>query len=60
MNARNPLHQPETEFIGELQEFEGPALDPNDPSLEPRVRRGRPGDKDKQNDADRKDSPAKD
>ena len=56
MNARNPLHQPQTEFIGELQEFEGEALNPNDPRLEPRVRRGRPGDKEKQGDADKKDS----
>ncbi len=39
-----PRHQTETKFIGELQEFSGPALSPDDPRLEPRVRRGRPGD----------------
>jgi hypothetical protein len=33
---------PETELHGDLQSFCGPALLPNDPSLEPRVRRGRP------------------
>jgi hypothetical protein len=43
-NATNPHHQPETEFTGELQEFTGPALSPDDPSLEPRVRKGRPGE----------------
>jgi hypothetical protein len=43
-NASNPHHQPETEFQGELQEFSGPALAPDDPSLEPRVRKGRPAD----------------
>ncbi len=43
-NTANPLHQPETEFHGELQEFSGPALAPDDPSLEPRVRQGRPAD----------------
>ena len=60
MNPTNPMHQPETEFHGEIQVFTCPALSPDDPSLEPRVRRGRPGEKDKQNDADRKDSPTKD
>jgi len=40
----NPQHQAETEFTGELQEFSGPALSPDDPSLEPRVRAGRPTD----------------
>jgi hypothetical protein len=40
----NPLHQPETEFHGELQEFSGQALAPDDPTLERRERRGRPGD----------------
>jgi hypothetical protein len=37
----NPLHQPETEFRGEIQVFSGPALAPDDPKLEPRVRKGR-------------------
>ena len=46
-DTANPLHQPETEFDGELQEFSGPALAPDDPSLEPRVRRGRPADRNK-------------
>jgi predicted nucleotidyltransferase len=41
-NATNALHQPETEFHGELQAFSGPAFAPDDPSLEPRVRKGRP------------------
>jgi hypothetical protein len=41
-NSKRPMHQPETEFIGELQLFEGEALPPDDPSLEPRIRRGRP------------------
>jgi hypothetical protein len=40
----NPLHQPETEFQGELQVFAGPAVSPDDPNLEPRVRKGRPAD----------------
>jgi hypothetical protein len=35
-----PQHQPETGFTGELQEFCGPAVAPDDPGLEPRVRRG--------------------
>jgi len=39
-----PRHQPETEFTGELQEFSGLALSPDDPRLEPRVRRARPAD----------------
>jgi len=43
-NASNPLHQAETEFQGELQVFSGPALSPDDPGLEPRVRKGRPAD----------------
>jgi hypothetical protein len=41
-NSSNPLHQPETEWQGEIQQFSGPALAPDHPSLEPRVRRGRP------------------
>ncbi len=49
MNAETPrpMHQPETLFIGELQEFKGTFLSPDDPSLEPRVRRGRPADRKK-------------
>jgi hypothetical protein len=43
-NVTNPLHQPETEFHGELQVFSGPALAPDDPSALPRVRKGRPAD----------------
>ncbi len=38
----NPHHQPETENHGELQEFSGPALSPDDPGLEPREHKGRP------------------
>jgi hypothetical protein len=38
----NPLHLAETEFQGELQVFSGPALEPDDPSLETRERTGRP------------------
>jgi len=38
----NPRHQPETEFSGEIQVFSGPALSPDDPTLEPRERKGRP------------------
>ncbi|GEM_PF-7091412 len=57
-NAANPLHQPETEFHGELQEFSGPALAPDDPSLEPRVRQGRPADPKKASATDKNDSPA--
>jgi hypothetical protein len=41
-NAYDPRKLAETEFAGELQEFCGPALAPNDPQLEPRERRGRP------------------
>jgi hypothetical protein len=40
----NPHHQPETECMAEKQEFAGPALSPDDPKLEPRVRKGRPSD----------------
>ena len=57
--ATNPLHQPETEFQGDLQVFSGPALAPDDPSLEPRVRKGRPADGKKPNAADKNDTPAK-
>ena len=37
-----PPNLPETEFIGELQEFASEALAPDDPRLEPRERMGRP------------------
>jgi hypothetical protein len=43
-HSANPRHQPETEFTGEVQVFSGPALSPDDPSLEPRQRKGRPTD----------------
>jgi hypothetical protein len=39
------MHQPETEFIGLFQEFSGEALSPDDASLEPRERKGRPADR---------------
>lgn len=39
-----PMHQPETEFIGELQVFSVQAVPPDDPSLEPRERKERPAD----------------
>jgi hypothetical protein len=51
-NEKNPLHQPETEFHGELQVFCGPALAPDDPSVQARERKGRP--------IDRKESAASD
>ena len=41
----NPHHQAETEWSGELQEFSGPTLSPDDPALEPRARRGRPAER---------------
>jgi hypothetical protein len=41
-DTTNPFHQAKTEFLGELQEFTGVALSPDDPSVEPRVRKGRP------------------
>jgi hypothetical protein len=55
--ASNALHQPETEFHGELQVFSGPALSPDDPSLEPRVRKGRPTDQQKPSSTDQDDRP---
>ena len=58
-NASNPLHQPETEFDGEFQIFSGPALAPDDPSVEPRVRRSRPADLQKPSGTDRNETPAK-
>lgn len=44
MNAQpnQPKQQQNTEWHGEVQRFSGPAVSPDDPSLEPRVRRGRP------------------
>lgn len=44
-NSRKPSHQPETEFLGEVQEFTMQALVPDHPRLEPRIRRGRPADR---------------
>lgn len=43
-HSKKPSHQPETEFTGELQEFTLQALPPDDPRLEPRIRKGRPAD----------------
>ncbi len=58
-NATNPRHQPETEFHGEIQELSGPALAPDDPSLEPRLRKGRPTDLKKPSAKDKNGTPAK-
>ena len=58
-NTTNPLHQPETEFQGELQVFSGPALAPDDPTLEPRVRKGRPADSKNPSGSDKKDTSAR-
>jgi len=44
-NPNDPKKQPETEWHGELQEFAGQVLSPDDPSLEPRERRGEPTDR---------------
>ena len=41
---KRPKHQRETEYTGDLQEFFCLGLSPNDPSLEPRVRKGRPAE----------------
>jgi hypothetical protein len=57
-STTNPLHQPETEFHGELQVFSGPALAPDDPTLEPRVRKGRPADLKKPSATDKNETPA--
>jgi hypothetical protein len=57
-NTNNPLHQPETEFRGEVQVFSGPALAPDDPSLEPRVRKGRPADAKNPSHTDKNETPA--
>ena len=56
----NPLHHVETEFNGELQVFSGPALPPDDPSLELRVRKGRPTEPKKRPTPEQKDTPATD
>lgn len=44
MNATpgNVPRQQETEFNGELQQFAGPVFAPDNPQIEPRVRKGRP------------------
>jgi hypothetical protein len=57
-DATNPLHQPETEFHGDVQLFAGPALAPDDASLEPRVRKGRPADVGKPLNSDKNETPA--
>jgi hypothetical protein len=57
-NPINPRHQPETEFQGELQVFSGPALAPDDPSLEPRVRKRRPAGPKKPSGTDKNETPA--
>jgi hypothetical protein len=55
--STNPRHQPETEFIGDIQVFSGPALSPDDPSLEPRERKGRPRDAETRSAAEKTDTP---
>ncbi len=45
VSPHNPQHQAETEGNCDLIEIEGVALSPDDPTLEPRVRRGRPTDR---------------
>lgn len=52
-----PMHQPDTEFTGDLQVFTGFALSPDDPSLEPRERKGRPADEKPRVDGEQKDKP---
>jgi hypothetical protein len=44
-NPKRPEHQANTEFTGIRYEFECEALPPDDPRLEPRVRKGRPADR---------------
>jgi hypothetical protein len=44
-DSKKPSPQPETEFMGELREFKVQALPPDDPRLEPRIRKGRPADR---------------
>jgi hypothetical protein len=58
-SSTNPHHQAETEFTGELQVFSGPALSPDDPSLEPRQRKGRPTDAERRPTTENKDSSEK-
>ena len=41
-DLKRPPNLPETEFVGERQEFSSEALAPDDPRLEPRDRKGRP------------------
>ena len=57
--SANPHHQPETKFTGELQVFSGPALSPDDPSLEPRERNGRPADGGDRSAGEKKDTQEK-
>jgi hypothetical protein len=59
-DSTNPLHQPETEFHGELQVFSGPALPPDDPTLEPRLRKGRPAETLNPGAADKNETPTHD
>jgi hypothetical protein len=42
--SRKSHHQAKTEWSGELREFSGPAIPPDDPALEPHIRRGQPGE----------------
>jgi hypothetical protein len=44
-DPKKPQHQANTEFAGERYEFESEALLPDDPRLEPRIRKGRPADR---------------
>jgi hypothetical protein len=41
---RSPLHNPQTEFHGEIQQFTGTSLPLDDPEVKARVRKGRPGE----------------
>ena len=44
-DPKRPPNLPETEFNGDLQVFTVDAVLPDDPRLEPRVRKGRPADR---------------
>lgn len=44
-DSKQPPFQSETEYTGEVQVFSEPALAPDDPSLEPRDRTGRPANR---------------
>lgn len=44
-DSERPRHQPETESGAILVEFTVEALAPDDPRLEPHIRRGRPADR---------------